>query len=131
MAEYNAAQKRARDTLKMLMSTKDVRLRQKRTKELPPLVLKVSELSPTAYCALMQMKGSLPSATPAQLDEANRVFGSVIDQATKVAAVRKGMQELDEMGVIVTITAADGDHFFCYPNIDLATEAVLASSLKT
>jgi hypothetical protein len=129
MPQYNAAQQRARDTFKMLMSITDVRLRQKRSRELPPLVVKVSELSPQAYCALMQMRGALPGASPEQLVEAERVFGSVIDRATQIAVVSKGLQELDEMGIGLFVNMPDGTHFFCYPNLDLAVEATPASQI--
>lgn len=129
MPQYNAAQKHARDTLKMLISITDARLRQKRSKELPPIQIKVAELSPAAYCALMQMRGALPGATPAQLAEAQHVFGSVIDRTTQAAAVAKGLMELDEMGVGVFLRAADGVHFFCYPNLDLLAAVTPASAL--
>lgn len=128
MAQLNAVQKRARDILKMLTNTKDHALRRKRTAALPPIVIKMSELSPTAYCALMQMRGALPSATPEQLEAAQRVFGSVIDRATQVAAVLKGLQELDEMGIGVFMPPSN---FFCYPNLDLATEVVTPAQLKS
>lgn len=129
MPQYNAAQQRARDTFRMLMSITDVRLRNKRSKELPPLKIKVSELTPQAYCALMQLRGALPGATPEQLVEAERVFGAVVDRATQIAVVSKGLQELDEMGVGLFVNAPDGVHFYCYPNLDLLTEVTPASAI--
>lgn len=125
MPQFNAAQLRCRDSLKMLVEIKDNALRQKRAAELPPLRIKVADLTPTAYCALMQMKGSMPNATPEQLAEAQRVFGAVIDQATKIAAIRQGLKELDIMGVGVVMP----DGFLCYPNIDLLSEVVTAAQV--
>lgn len=130
MPQLNAAQIRVRDTLKMLQSITDRRLRMTRSKELPPMQLKLSELSPAAYCALMHMRGSLPGASPEQLAEAERVFGNVIDRATQIAVVSKGLQELDELGVGLFVSMPDGHHFFCYPNLDLLTEVVPASAIK-
>ena len=118
----------ARETMKMLMAIKDPAARRARVAKLPPIRVKVADLSPTAYCALLQIKGSLPGATPDQLEAANKVFGSVIDQATKVAAVTKGLRELDELGIVIFIPPED---VFCYPHIDLLTEVVDASKLNS
>lgn len=126
MANLNPAQKRCRDILKMLSNTKDVALRKRRARELEPIQIRVADLTPQAFCALMQMKGAMPSASPAQIDEANRVFGSVLDRATKLAVIVKGLEELDEMGVVVFVPPED---VFCYPNLDLLTEVVDAKQL--